>query len=87
MLVRWVASSLRPSLERIHQIGARNHSSPYIFMAGVQLSSPHHVLPTTAKNESPPSFLLVSAGGTPAPPGSVPAYKNFLGPSVLPSQF
>ena len=37
MLVRWVASSVRPSLECSSKTGARKPSPPDILMAGVQL--------------------------------------------------
>ena len=77
MLVRWVASSLRPPLEYISKIGACKLSSPNIFVASIQLSLPHVSSLTTQKYESSPTFHLVSMWGTSASIDSAHAYKNF----------
>ena len=53
-------------------------SSPYIIVAGVQLSLPQHVLSSTHPNDLALPFRLVSARRTSASPGSTHAYQIFL---------
>ena len=42
-----VKSAFPPTLEHTLKSGSRKLSSPYIFMTGVQQSSPHHASPST----------------------------------------
>ena len=66
------------------EFGARKLSSPYIFVAGVQLTSLlYHFSPSTEKvMRRPLTSALCRRQGHPLPLVSVHAYKNF-GPPVF----